>query len=73
MKRRHGLLAPWIWVTVVILFVVAIPWYWSPDDDSIFLGFPRWTIVSIFVSALISSFTAWVFVKHWPEDKEGDS
>ncbi|MEM1442235.1 MAG: hypothetical protein AAGF67_07825 [Verrucomicrobiota bacterium] len=73
MKKRRGLLAPWIWITVVLLFVVGVPWYWSPEYSKTTLGFPTWAVVSVLVSFFISAFTAWVFLTRWPNDEEDDS
>ncbi|MEM6916948.1 MAG: hypothetical protein AAF491_10315 [Verrucomicrobiota bacterium] len=73
MKKRRDLLAPWIWITVVLLFAIGVPWYWDPENDSVTFGFPTWTVVSVSVSFLISAFTAWIFLTRWPRDEEEDS
>ena len=73
MKKHHGLLAPWIWVTYLVLFLFAIPWYWDPRNASILLGFPTWVVVSVGVSFLIAAFTSWIFLTRWPSDEEIDS
>ena len=36
------------------------------------LGFPLWVVVSISGSFGISCFTAWLFVKRWPADEDGE-
>ena len=63
-----------IWPLVLIYFIlmaIAVPWYWPAHDQEILLGLPRWVVVSIIASVLISFFSAWVFMFRWPvEDKD---
>ena len=58
-------------VTYLILFAIAIPWYWqwfgSAAIQPVF-GLPRWVLVSILGSVGISVLTAWLIYKHWPEE-----
>ena len=49
-----------------LLFIAAVPWYWPAHDQETLLGLPRWVVVSIVASVLISCLTAWVFLRHWP-------
>jgi len=58
-------------VTYLLLFAIAIPWYWTWFGDAAtqpLLGLPRWVTVSILASACISLLTAWRILKHWPEE-----
>jgi hypothetical protein len=57
-----------VWLVYAVLFTVAIPWYWPEDEVLLFLGIPLWAAVSIGVSGLISVFTAWLLLCHWPND-----
>ncbi|MEM9016802.1 MAG: hypothetical protein AAGC68_07290 [Verrucomicrobiota bacterium] len=67
---ERALLAPWIWVVYVGLFIVAIPWYWPSGDERVFLGFPLWVVVSIAMSLVISIYTAWIFLTRWPRQED---
>lgn len=73
MKKQASLLRPWIWITFLVLFLVAVPWYWDRESEAVFLGFPVWVVISVFVSLLISIFTACVFLTRWPDDEGEDS
>ena len=67
--RRH--LHPWsIWGIYVLLFFVAVPWYWPREDRTIWLGMPAWVVVAILGSAVISTFTAWVLHRPWPDEDD---
>ena len=58
---------PWLLALgFALLFVAAVPWYWPAHDQETLLGLPRWVVVSIVASVLISCLTAWVFLCHWP-------
>mgnify|MGYP003657338924 CR=1 FL=1 len=70
MKSSKSYLSPWIWITYGVLFVVAVPWYWTEGYGEILFGFPVWAVVSVGASALISCFTAWLFLFYWPEAGE---
>ena len=63
-------------LTYVLLFVVAVPWYWGEGGSKPVLGMPLWAVVSIGVSFLISCLTAWAAFRTWPsdgDDEEGGS
>ena len=67
----------WLLVfSFVILFILAVPWYWGEGGDKpLIFGMPLWVGVSTFVSFLISFLTAWVAFRIWPSDSdksEGD-
>lgn len=47
----------------VVLLVLGIPWYWPPDQVRLYLGFPLWAVVSLFVGLLASALTAWLFLR----------
>ena len=75
---KRSYLAGWIWLVYLVLFGIAIPWYWQFPGfdkiaDAIWLGFPAWVVVAVLGSASISTFTAWLWLKYWPEDEEDES
>ena len=55
-------------VAYVLLFVVAVPWYWGEGGSKPVLGMPLWAVVSVGVSFLISCLTAWAAFRTWPSD-----
>ncbi len=64
--RRHG----WIWVTYVILFSAAVPWYLPPTASRpVWPGFPLWVSVSLAATILLALFTAFVIHRYWDEDE----
>ena len=67
---------PWMLALgFVLLFIVAVPWYWGEGGAKPVLGMPLWAVVSVGVSFLISCLTAWAAFRTWPSDcdePEGD-
>ena len=64
-------LSPRIWFTYVLLFSVAIPWYWRfvPGSNQwIWFGMPAWVTTAIGVSVVISALTSWLLQRPWPEE-----
>ena len=57
----------WVWATYIVLFAIAIPWYWPEREWPVVLGMPVWAAVSVGTSLVISIFTAWLLLFHWPE------
>ena len=61
-------------IVYLILFTLAIPWYWPEDESRLLWGLPIWVVISVFVSIAISAYTAFLLLKYpWPgeiEDKE---
>ena len=55
-------------VAYLLLFSVAVPWYWGEGGSKPVLGMPLWAVVSIGVSFLISCLTAWAAFRTWPSD-----
>ncbi len=54
----------------LILFLFAIPWYWGEFGKKLFLGLPLWVVASIFVSFLISCYTAFLLLTtSWPGEE----
>jgi hypothetical protein len=67
----------WIWVIYLVLFAIAVPWYWTfsfmpIEQTAVWIGFPAWVVVSVAGSFLISCFTALLWVRFWPEEDEDD-
>lgn len=59
----------------VVLFAIAIPWYWqwlgSVAYRQVF-GTPLWFVVAVAASLAISMNAAWQF-GHWPNDSTPNS
>ena len=56
----------------LVLLIAAVPWFWTPDDQQLLLGIPRWVVVAIAVSALVSLLTLFVLSRPWPQESESD-
>ncbi|HIL14003.1 MAG TPA: hypothetical protein EYG16_10075 [Deltaproteobacteria bacterium] len=54
------------WLVYGVLLVLAVPWYWPADSTLLLLGMPAWVVTSVFVSLVISIYTAWLLLSHWP-------
>jgi len=59
-------------VAYLLLFLVAVPWYWEEGGSKPVLGMPLWAVVSIGVSFLISCLTAWTAFRTWPSDGDNE-
>ncbi len=63
--RRH----PLIWVVYLLLFVVAVPWYWPTGyRGPLVLGLPLWAAVSLGAVVLMALWTAFVIRRWWREE-----
>lgn len=62
-----------ICVVYVVLTLIAIPWYWRwiPNADVIIAGMPLWVISALFLSAIISCYTAWLLSFPWGGEDGG--
>jgi hypothetical protein len=68
--RDEPLRHRWIWLTYVLLFAAAVPWY-LPESASrpVWPGFPLWVTVSLTATVLIALFTAFVIRRYWDEEE----
>ena len=57
-KPKSSRLPMTLTVIYLLLFIVAVPWYWGEGGSKPVLGMPLWAVVSIGVSFLISCLTA---------------
>ena len=63
----------YIWIVYLLLFAVAVPWYWPADyRGPLVLGFPLWVAVSLAAIALLAAWTAWVINRYWIEAEDAD-
>ncbi len=71
--RRH----PWLWLVYLLLYAVAVPWYWPAGyRGPLILGLPLWMVVSLLAVLLLAGWTTWVIFRYWKtvgeEDSHGD-
>ena len=60
------------WLIYLLLFGLAVPWYWQfiPGSSStLIMGMPLWVIAAIVGSAAISAFTAALLSRAWPDEE----
>ena len=63
--RRHRL----IWVVYLLLFAVAVPWYWPTGyRGPLVLGLPLWAAVSLGAVVLMALWTGFVIRRWWREE-----
>tara|TARA_Y100001960_G_C14560389_1_gene770487 strand:+ start:682 stop:987 length:306 start_codon:yes stop_codon:yes gene_type:complete len=61
----------WVWLVYLLLFAVAIPWYWPASyRGALVAGLPMWVAVTIGAIALLAGWTAIVIAKYW-QDSDG--
>jgi len=62
----------WIWLVYLLLYAVAIPWYWPAGyQGPLVSGFPLWVLVSLGSMLLLAIWTAWVIHRFWRSEDEG--
>ena len=65
---------PVVWVVYLLLFAVAIPWYWPTGySGHPVMGFPLWVAVTVSAVILLALWTAFVITHYWQDsgDEEG--
>lgn len=69
--RKKG----WVWLVYLVLFAIAIPWYWPPSYRGALVGgLPMWVAVTIASVILLAGWTVFVITKYWidSDDADGD-
>ena len=63
----------WVWLVYLVLYAIAVPWYWPPDfQGPVVAGFPLWVAVTLVSVLALAVFTCWVIFQCWQErDGEG--
>ncbi|MAN24255.1 MAG: hypothetical protein CME10_08315 [Gemmatimonadetes bacterium] len=61
----------WIWCVYVLLYAIAIPWYWPVDYiGPRILGLPLWVATTLFAVFLLAIWTALVIKWFWIVENE---
>ena len=59
----------WIWLVYLLLFAVAIPWYWPAEfRGPLVAGLPTWVAVTIAAVFLLAVWTGCVILFFWDDD-----
>ena len=67
--RKRG----WIWIVYVVLYTIAIPWYWPAGfRGPLVLGVPLWAAVSLMGVVALGVWTTFVIFRYWVDREEGD-
>ena len=64
----------WIWLVYLVLFAVAVPWYWPESFRGPLVGgLPLWVAVTVGSIFLLAAWTAFVITRYWVDldDEEG--
>jgi hypothetical protein len=65
---------PVVWVVYVLLFAVAVPWYWPTGySGHAVMGLPLWVAVTVAAVILLALWTTFVITHYWRDsgDEEG--
>ncbi len=56
----------WVWLVYLLLYAIAIPWYWPAGyRGHLVAGFPIWVVVTLVGVLLLAGWTLWVIANHW--------
>jgi len=56
----------WIWVALVVILLISIPWYLPKGTIyPIILGFPYWAFISVVSVICLSAFLVYIMHKYW--------
>ena len=62
----------WVWLVYLLLYAIAIPWYWPAGyRGPLVAGFPLWVVVTLSAVLLLACWTAWVIAHYW-RDRGGE-
>lgn len=70
MPAEERRLPYWVWIVYAAILAGCVPWYVKAVDPA-FGGFPLWGAVVMGFAVLLAVFTAYVYLKVWP-DEEGE-
>ena len=62
----------YIWIVYAIILLVAIPWYWPSDTDTLLLGLPLWVFISLIAAIFWAILTAFLILFAWNPHRGGD-
>lgn len=64
---------PWVWVVYLLLFALAIPWYWPAGSiGRVVMGVPLWVAVTLGSVVLLALWTVFVIARYWRVRSEGE-
>ena len=56
----------WLWLVYVLLYAVAIPWYWPADyRGPLILGLPLWVVVTLLSVIALALWTLFAITRYW--------
>ena len=59
----------WVWIGYLLLFAIAIPWYWPQGfRGPLVVGLPLWVAVTLGAIVFLAVWTVWVIHFTWGED-----
>lgn len=71
--RREPMQKRWYIPLVILLLVVATPWYWSRDSEiPVIAGLPLWVWITIAATAALATLTALMIIFAWRDDPISD-
>ena len=70
-RQREPRRVWWIWFVYVLLFAIAIPWYWPPGfRGPLIVGLPMWSAVTVGCAFLLAVWTGVAIRYCWVDDDE---
>ena len=60
-----------VWVAFGLIYLITVPWYLPRDwIDPTLWAFPAWSLVMVGGATVLAAFTAYAFLRLWPEADE---
>jgi hypothetical protein len=67
--------SPRVWLTYLLLLLLAVPWYWAflPGATRLLFGMPLWVVSALAGSLCVSCYTGWLLRRTWPDEETDGS
>lgn len=72
-NAREPITMPWLWVAVVGIILIGVPWYLPPGTlGATVFHVPAWFWISIFAAVALSAICCWACLSAWDLEEHED-
>ncbi len=62
-----------IYLSIALLPLLSVPWFFGPSSSAVVLGFPIWALYSLAITLLFSLLLCWILQRYWSLLAEDES